>query len=81
MSNFVQNETFDATQFALDEVVAYYGEDTADSDIYEGLLDDTWRNYDYDYDYYDEPKVSKKKNVALITTYVVLGVVVVAGIL
>ena len=51
MSNFVQNETFDATQFALDEVVAYYGEDTADSDIYEGLLDDTWRNYDYDYDY------------------------------
>ncbi len=35
---------------------------------------------DNDYDYYDEPKVSKKKNVALITTYVVLGVVVVAGV-
>jgi len=30
--------------------------------------------------YYDEPEVKKSKKVALITTYVVLGVVVVAGI-
>ena len=33
-----------------------------------------------DYDYYDEPKVNKSKNAALITTYIVLGVVVVAGV-
>ena len=46
-------------------------------------------NYDYeyetdeetpDYDYPDEPKVKKNKKAGLIATYVVLGVVVTAGI-
>lgn len=32
------------------------------------------------YDYYDEPSVSKSKKAALITTYIVLGAVVVGGI-
>lgn len=44
------------------------------------IEDENEDDSDNDYDYYDEPKVSKKKNVALITTYVVLGVVVVAGV-
>lgn len=35
---------------------------------------------DYDYDYSDEPTVKKGKSTALIITYVVIGVVVVAGI-
>ncbi len=35
---------------------------------------------DYDYDYKDEPTVNKHKKTGLIVTYVVLGVVVTAGI-
>ena len=34
-----------------------------------------------DYDYSDEPKVNKNKKTGLIVTYVVLGVVVTAGII
>ena len=52
----------------------------SDENTSQRIIIDDDSDDDYDYDYYDEPKVSKKKNVALITTYVVLGVVVVAGI-
>lgn len=38
------------------------------------------KDYDYDYDYSDEPTVKKGKSAALIATYIVVGVVVVAGI-
>lgn len=42
--------------------------------------DDSEDSNDKEYDYYDEPKVNKSKKAALITTYVVIGVVVAAGI-
>lgn len=52
------------------------------------IVEDYDEDYDYedeteetpDYDYQDEPKVNKHKKTGLIVTYVVLGVVVTAGI-
>ena len=42
--------------------------------------DDYEEDNNYDYDYSDEPTVNKTKSAALLTTYIVVGVVVVAGI-
>lgn len=44
------------------------------------IEDDDEDDYDYDYDYSDEPTVKKGKQTGLIITYVVVGVVAVAGI-
>ena len=48
-------------------------EDDEDEDSY-------YDNDDYDYDYSDEPTVKKGKKTGLIITYVVVGVVLAAGI-
>ena len=45
------------------------------------IEDDETDDYDYDYDYSDEPTVKKGKKTGLIITYVVVGVVVTAGII
>ena len=45
------------------------------------IEDDEDDDYDYDYDYSDEPSVKKGKTAGLIVTYVVVGVVVTAGII
>ena len=42
--------------------------------------DNDYNDRNYDYDYPDEPTVKKGKKTGLIITYVVVGVVVVAGI-
>lgn len=56
------------------KVAMYSGADTTQQKI---IVED---DEDYDYDYSDEPTVNNKKSTGLIITYVVVGLVVVAGI-
>ena len=58
--------------------VVSYGADSETTS--QRIIVDDYDDEENNYDYYDEPTVNKSKTAALITTYVVVGVVVVAGI-